>query len=88
MHGKTSRVYHDGRTIFQGLGNPFEATRYHSLILAEEGLPTEVEVSAHTAEGEIMGIRLRDCPAPVEGVQFHPSMHSLQDILAETPYRQ
>jgi anthranilate synthase/aminodeoxychorismate synthase-like glutamine amidotransferase len=72
MHGKTSRIYHDGRTIFQGLGNPFEATRYHSLVIEEETLPAELEVSAHTADGEIMGVRLRGSAAPVEGVQFHP----------------
>ena len=72
MHGKTSRIYHDGRSLYRGLGNPFEATRYHSLIVAEEGLPPEVEVSSHTAEGEIMGIRVRGFEAPVEGVQFHP----------------
>src|SRR5262245_53778616 len=72
MHGKTSRIYHDGRTLFQGLGNPFEATRYHSLIVEEEGLPPDVEVSAHTAEGEIMGLRVKGVAAPVEGVQFHP----------------
>jgi anthranilate synthase/aminodeoxychorismate synthase-like glutamine amidotransferase len=70
MHGKTSRIYHDGRTLFRGLPNPFPATRYHSLLVEEESLPGELEVSAHTSEGEIMGLRLRD--RPVEGVQFHP----------------
>ncbi len=70
MHGKVSEIYHDGRSIFQGLPNPFSATRYHSLIVEEESLPGELEISAHTSEGEIMGLRLRG--SPVEGVQFHP----------------
>jgi para-aminobenzoate synthetase component 2 len=70
MHGKTSKVYHDGRTIFQGLSNPFVAARYHSLIVREDSLPKVFEISAHTSDGEIMGIRLRG--RPVEGVQFHP----------------
>ncbi len=70
MHGKTSMVHHDGKTIFQGLPNPFEATRYHSLIVKRETLPTDFEVSAETVEGEIMGLRHR--PTGAEGVQFHP----------------
>jgi para-aminobenzoate synthetase component II len=70
MHGKTSPVVHDGRTIFTGLSNPFEAMRYHSLLIEREGLPKCFEVSARTAEGEIMGLRHRDYP--IEGVQFHP----------------
>jgi para-aminobenzoate synthetase component II len=70
MHGKTSPIQHDGRTIFAGLPNPFEATRYHSLIVRRETLPDCLEVSAETAEGEIMG--LRHTQLPVEGVQFHP----------------
>jgi para-aminobenzoate synthetase component II len=70
MHGKTSPVMHDGKTIFAGLSNPFEAMRYHSLLVAPEDLPTCLEVSARTAEGEIMGLRHRDYP--IEGVQFHP----------------
>lgn len=70
MHGKTSLVYHDGRTIYKGLPNPFEATRYHSLILKRETLPACLEVSAETGRGEIMGVRHREFP--VEGVQFHP----------------
>ncbi len=70
MHGKVSPVYHDSRTIYEGLSNPFPATRYHSLIASENTLPSELEVSAYTSEGEIMGVRLKD--APVEGVQFHP----------------
>jgi para-aminobenzoate synthetase component 2 len=70
MHGKTSPIEHDGRGVFRGLPNPFQATRYHSLIVEEASLPDCFEVSARTAEGEIMGIRHRELP--VEGVQFHP----------------
>lgn len=70
VHGKTSAIYHSGQGIFQGLPSPFEATRYHSLIVEEDALPEEIEITAHTTEGEIMGIKLRGLP--VEGVQFHP----------------
>ncbi len=70
MHGKTSEVEHDGRTIFTGIASPMTCTRYHSLIVAEEGLPVELEISARTADGTIMGLRHRE--HPVEGVQFHP----------------
>jgi len=70
MHGKTSMIRHDGKTIFNSLPNPFEATRYHSLIVKRESLPAILEISAETVEGEIMGLRHRDYP--VEGVQFHP----------------
>lgn len=70
MHGKTSEIYHDGRTIYEGLAEPFTATRYHSLVLEKETLPSCLEVSAFTAEGEIMGVRHKDYP--LEGVQFHP----------------
>lgn len=70
MHGKTSIIYHDGRTIFNDLPNPFEATRYHSLIIRKETLPDELEISAWTEEGEIMGVRHREYL--LEGVQFHP----------------
>jgi anthranilate synthase/aminodeoxychorismate synthase-like glutamine amidotransferase len=71
MHGKTSEVEHDGKTIFQGLPSAMTCTRYHSLIVAEEGLPEELEVSARTAGGEtIMALRHRELP--IEGVQFHP----------------
>lgn len=70
MHGKTSMVHHDGKTIFEGLPNPFEATRYHSLIVRRESLPADFEISAETVEGEIMG--LRHIPTRAEGVQFHP----------------
>ncbi len=70
MHGKTSPVFNDGCTIFKGLPNPMVAGRYHSLIVERASLPSCLTVSAHTEEGEIMGIRHRDYP--VEGVQFHP----------------
>ena len=70
MHGKTSMIKHDGRTIFATLPNPFEATRYHSLIVNRENLPDCFEISAETAEGEIMGMRHRSLG--IEGVQFHP----------------
>jgi anthranilate synthase/aminodeoxychorismate synthase-like glutamine amidotransferase len=70
MHGKTSRIVHDGRTIFRGLPNPFEATRYHSLVVDPASVPPEIEVSARTEDGVIMGLRHR--AHPTEGVQFHP----------------
>ena len=70
MHGKTSPILNDGRTIFQGLPSPFPAGRYHSLIVERETLPNCLEVSAETEEGEIMGLRHRTLP--VEGIQFHP----------------
>ncbi|HSF69182.1 MAG TPA: aminodeoxychorismate/anthranilate synthase component II [Nitrospira sp.] len=70
MHGKTSPITHDGRTIYRSLPNPFDATRYHSLIVNRENLPDSLEVSAETAEGEIMGLRHKTLG--VEGVQFHP----------------
>ena len=70
MHGKTSLVKHDNQTVFTGLPNPFEATRYHSLIVNKDTLPDEFEISAVTEEGEIMG--LRHLPTGAEGVQFHP----------------
>jgi anthranilate synthase/aminodeoxychorismate synthase-like glutamine amidotransferase len=70
MHGRTSPVFHDGRGIFAGLPNPFEATRYHSLLVERGSVPDCLEVSAWTAEGEVMGLRHREFD--VEGVQFHP----------------
>jgi anthranilate synthase/aminodeoxychorismate synthase-like glutamine amidotransferase len=70
FHGKTSMIYHDGKTIFRGLPRPFEATRYHSLVIRRETLPDCLELSAETDDGVIMGVRHRELP--VEGVQFHP----------------
>jgi len=70
MHGKTSPVLHDGRGLFEGLPNPFEAGRYHSLIAERDTIPTEFEVNAWTEEGEVMGVRHRRLA--IEGVQFHP----------------
>src|SRR5207248_1450582 len=70
MHGKTSLVYHDGKSVYRGLPNPFEATRYHSLIIRRETLPDCLEVVSETDAGEVMGVRHRELP--VEGVQFHP----------------
>jgi anthranilate synthase/aminodeoxychorismate synthase-like glutamine amidotransferase len=70
MHGKTSQIHHDGRTLFEDVANPFEATRYHSLIIRRGTLPADFEITAWTDEDEIMGVRHRRWP--VEGVQFHP----------------
>jgi anthranilate synthase component 2 len=70
MHGKTSPIHHDGRTIFRGLSEPFEATRYHSLLIERASLPDCLELSAWTDEAEIMGVRHRQFL--LEGVQFHP----------------
>jgi len=70
MHGKTSPILHDGRTIFRGIDNPFVATRYHSLVIKRDTIPADFEVSAWTEEGEVMGIRHKKLM--VEGVQFHP----------------
>jgi anthranilate synthase/aminodeoxychorismate synthase-like glutamine amidotransferase len=70
MHGKTSTISHDGRGVFRGLPAGFEATRYHSLVVVEAGLPSALEISARAEDGEIMGLRHRRYP--VEGVQFHP----------------
>ena len=77
MHGKTSMIFHDGRSIFKDLTNPFEAVRYHSLIVQKDTVPDCLEISAWTADEEIMGLRHRKYP--VEGVQFHP-----ESILTET----
>ena len=77
MHGKTSEVKHDGKTIFNGLRNPMTCTRYHSLIVSEKGLPDTLEVTARTADGTIMGLRHREFP--IEGVQFHPESVLTQD---------
>ena len=74
VHGKTSQVHHDGRGVFAGLSDPFEATRYHSLVVRRDSVPADFEISAWTARGEVMGLRWT-APAgaaPMEGVQFHP----------------
>lgn len=70
MHGKTSMITHDGKTIYEGLTNPFVATRYHSLIIKEDSLPSCIKVTARAGDDEIMGIRHKEYP--LEGVQFHP----------------
>ena len=89
MHGKTSPIVHDGKTLFRDLSNPFDATRYHSLVIERATLPPELEVSAWTAEGEIMGVRHRS--KQLEGVQFHPESiltlegkHLLRNFLEQT----
>jgi 4-amino-4-deoxychorismate synthase (2-amino-4-deoxychorismate-forming) component II len=70
MHGKISKVYHVGKGVFQGIPSPFSATRYHSLIARDDSLPDNIKITAHTSDGEVMGIKLDG--KPVEGVQFHP----------------
>jgi anthranilate synthase/aminodeoxychorismate synthase-like glutamine amidotransferase len=70
VHGQASRVYHDGRSLYSGVTNPLQAGRYHSLIVSERELPPDLEVSAYTSEGEIMGLRVAG--TRTEGVQFHP----------------
>jgi para-aminobenzoate synthetase component 2 len=70
MHGKTSMIHHDGKTIFAGLPNPFEATRYHSLVIKRETMPSVLEISAWTEDGVVMGVRHKEFK--IEGVQFHP----------------
>lgn len=70
LHGKTSQIYHDGRGVYEDVPNPFEATRYHSLLIEKESLPNKLEVTAWTDEGEIMGVRHKEYL--IEGVQFHP----------------
>ena len=70
MHGKTSPIHHDGKGVFKGLPNPFEATRYHSLVVRRDRFPKELEITAETKEKEIMGLRHRRYP--IAGVQFHP----------------
>ena len=80
MHGKTSEIHHDGKTIFSGLAQKFVATRYHSLIVERKSLPRELEISAETDDGTIMGLRHRKLK--VEGVQFHP-----ESVLTTTGFR-
>jgi len=70
MHGKVSRIHHSGAGVFRGLPTPYEATRYHSLAIERESCPAELEMTAWTEDGEIMGVRHRSLP--IEGVQFHP----------------
>jgi anthranilate synthase component 2 len=77
MHGKTSKISHDGKGVFKGLPNPFTATRYHSLVIKKESLPKDLLVTATSEDGEIMGVRHKTLP--VEGVQFHP-----ESILTES----
>jgi anthranilate synthase/aminodeoxychorismate synthase-like glutamine amidotransferase len=72
MHGKTSLIHHTGEGVFTGLPSPFEATRYHSLVVGRESVPAELEVTAWTDDGTVMGVRHRHHAVPVEGVQFHP----------------
>ncbi|HXX43702.1 MAG TPA: aminodeoxychorismate/anthranilate synthase component II [Candidatus Acidoferrales bacterium] len=80
MHGKTSTIHHDNKTIFRGLPQDFPATRYHSLIVEKESLPDDLEISATTADGTIMGLRHKRLK--VEGVQFHP-----ESVLTEAGFR-
>jgi anthranilate synthase/aminodeoxychorismate synthase-like glutamine amidotransferase len=89
MHGKTSEVFHEGTGVFAGLPSPLEATRYHSLVISPEDLPADLQVTARTSDGVIMGVRHRE--AAVEGVQFHPEscftptgMGMILNFLAET----
>jgi anthranilate synthase/aminodeoxychorismate synthase-like glutamine amidotransferase len=89
MHGKTSPILHDGESLFRDLPNPFDATRYHSLVVERASLPAELAISAWTAEGEIMGVR--HAAQQLEGVQFHPESiltlegkHLLRNFLEQT----
>jgi len=77
LHGKVSEIIHDGKTIFEGLKNPFKATRYHSLAVDSKGLPKELEISAKTKDEIVMGLRHKKYP--VEGVQFHPESFITED---------
>lgn len=77
MHGKTSPILHGGESVFNGLPSPFEATRYHSLIVKRDTLPDCLTITAETAEGEIMGLQHKDLP--IHGVQFHPESILTQD---------
>ena len=92
MHGKTSMIHHKDRGVFKGLPSPFEATRYHSLVIERESLPDCLEITAWTEDGEIMGVRHKTLP--VEGVQFHPESiltqhgHDLLSNFLKTPLPQ
>jgi anthranilate synthase component II len=77
MHGKTSQISHDDKGIFKGMKNPFRATRYHSLVIEQKSLPAELEVSARSEDGEIMGVRHKTMC--IEGVQFHPESILTED---------
>lgn len=77
MHGKTSLIHHDGEGVFKDVPNPFEATRYHSLLVRRESIPSCLQITAETDEREIMGLRHREYP--IEGVQFHPESILTQD---------
>ena len=77
MHGKTSEITHDGQGVFAGIVSPFTATRYHSLVVDRESVPDELEVTAESEDGLVMGLRHRELP--IEGVQFHP-----ESILTES----
>ena len=79
MHGKTSSVRHDGKGVFQGLPDPFVAMRYHSLIVDADAMPAELEITARTDAGEVMGLRHRRLP--IEGVQFHPESYLTEEGL-------
>ena len=80
MHGKTSKIFHDGKSVFEGLTSGFTATRYHSLILDRESIPDELDITARTSDGVVMGIRHES--KPLEGIQFHP-----ESILTEVGAR-
>jgi anthranilate synthase/aminodeoxychorismate synthase-like glutamine amidotransferase len=77
MHGKVSRIYHDGKNCYRGVRRPFEATRYHSLVVDRSSLPDCLEIVSETEQGEIMGIRHKELP--IEGVQFHPESFLTQE---------
>ncbi|MFA5858099.1 MAG: aminodeoxychorismate/anthranilate synthase component II [Elusimicrobiota bacterium] len=79
MHGKTSQIIHDGKTLYRGMKNPFTATRYHSLLIERKTVPDCLQVSSWTKDNEIMGVRLKGTRVPVEGVQYHPESIMTED---------
>ena len=90
MHGRTSEVFHTGTPLYRGVGNPFVATRYHSLVISPDSVPPDLEITAHTADGVIMGVR--HTTYPIQGVQFHPEsiltadgLHILRNWLPVRP---